>query len=131
MDAYENVLSLVESAVKEGLIAYAADPSKFEDGEGENGVWEEDGESSMGAIKRCKRPFWVCQPHVRPLPKEALEKGSLQLSKKAKRKLEEEAGLQKVTEGRVEVVDVKTTDVKEEGEQKERVEIPKEGVVCG
>ncbi len=48
-------------------------------------------ESSLATVARCKRPYWVCQPYVRPLPKEALEKGSMTLSKKEKRRLEMEA----------------------------------------
>ncbi|KAK3112415.1 tRNA dihydrouridine synthase [Teratosphaeriaceae sp. CCFEE 6253] len=95
IEAYENVLTLTEGAVKEGLVAYDADPTAFESTaeeateDGADG--EEADESSFAAVRRCKRPYWVCQPYVRPLPKEALEKGSVQLSKKARRKMELEA----------------------------------------
>ncbi|GJN69016.1 hypothetical protein PLICBS_003062 [Purpureocillium lilacinum] len=41
-------------------------------------------ESSRGTIRRCKRPWWVAQPIVRPLPSEALAKGAITLSKKNK-----------------------------------------------
>lgn len=85
---FENVLSSVEDAVREGITDYEADPSKY-DGDRTN-VYEEelshnandDDESSVAAVEACKRPWWVCQPYVRPLPKEALEKGSLTLGKK-------------------------------------------------
>ncbi|KAI5367994.1 Putative aldolase-type TIM barrel, tRNA-dihydrouridine synthase, DUS-like, FMN-binding protein [Septoria linicola] len=87
IDAYENVLKLTQMAVKEGLLAYEKDPAQFET----PSVTDDEGAdpelSSTAAVRRCKRPFWVCQPYVRPLPKEALEKGSLQLSKKDKARL--------------------------------------------
>ena len=97
--AFEDVLSLVEEATKNGLIDYEAHPEKYEDAPEDasnaeaKGVRAEqtDYESSIMTAKACRRPWWVCQPYVRPLPKEALEKGSLTLSKKEKRKLEEEA----------------------------------------
>ncbi|KAI0481119.1 hypothetical protein GGR56DRAFT_664457 [Xylariaceae sp. FL0804] len=47
-----------------------------------------DPESSAATVKACKRPWWVAQPIVRPLPKEALAKGSIALSRKEKRKQE-------------------------------------------
>ncbi|KAK6843673.1 hypothetical protein PG987_004533 [Apiospora arundinis] len=52
---------------------------------------EDDPESSVATVKQCKRPWWVVQPIIRPLPKEALAKGALSLSKKDKKKMEEEA----------------------------------------
>jgi len=96
--AFENVLHLVEEATKEGLLHYEANPENYEEPPDEaNGKEEDDKdheltdhESSLAAVKACKRPWWVCQPYVRPLPKEALEKGSLTLSKKDKRKMEME-----------------------------------------
>lgn len=36
----------------------------------------------MYIVVRCRRPWWICQPYVRPLPAEALQKGSITLSKK-------------------------------------------------
>lgn len=149
IDAFENVLKLTEAAVKEGITAYEAELA--------NGSTPTDAapavplesldpyESSLATVARCKRPYWVCQPYVRPLPKEAIEKGSMSLSKKEKRRLEIEAeearkaGLE--PEGRVEkqsVVngEVKSTESLEENEMKGEkseavIEEPKEGVVCG
>lgn len=132
IDAYENVLTLTEKAVKEGLLAYEADPAAFDepaetpapDAKAE-AVPAAD-ESSDEAVRRCKRPYWVCQPYVRPLPKEALEKGSLQLSKKELAKLakqEEEAKKAGVEpEGTTE--EIETNGSKPEA-------VPKEGMVSG
>ena len=94
MEAYENVLHLVEEATREGLLAYEAHPEKYDylpddlnGKEEDKGIELPDHDSSLAAVKSCKRPWWVCQPYVRPLPKEALEKGSLTLSKKDKRQM--------------------------------------------
>ena len=94
MSDYENVLQMVEAAVKDGLLDYASNPSKYEDPStpdaNEQAADLDHDESSVATVKACKRPWWVCQSYVRPLPKEALENGSLTLSKKERRKLEEE-----------------------------------------
>lgn len=149
VEAYENVLQMVEAAVKQGLVEYeqeaattsesATAAEKEKDG-GEKPVGELDAHgSSVAAVNRCKRPWFICQPYVRPLPKEALEKGALSLSKKDKAKLElqkqkedEEAKKAGVApEGKVEEVEV-GKKVEGDGEVKvEKAEIPKEGMVCG
>ncbi|KAF1976434.1 FMN-linked oxidoreductase [Bimuria novae-zelandiae CBS 107.79] len=143
IDAFENVLKLTEKAVKEGIQAYerehakAANGAPISDSNSASAAVDEQPalegvdpyESSLATVARCKRPFWVCQPYVRPLPKEALEKGSMQLSKKEKKKLEQEEAEAKAVGlqpgGRVQKAELKT------GSQNEEVEIPKEGLVCG
>jgi tRNA-dihydrouridine synthase 1 len=142
IDAYENVLTLTEKAVKEGLLAYEANPAEFEDGIEDDTKDDEQvsaHESSVAAVKRCKRPYWICQPYVRPLPKEALEKGSMQLSKKDRKKLakaEEDAKKSGIEPGgTIELIGKDCT--KEVGsrdpieEELKREEIPRQGVVCG
>ena len=155
--AFENVLGLVETAVRAGLKEYedsdgrsweeecekderfkAAKESEEKKARGEgkaDGNGEMD-ESSIETVRACKRPWWVVQPYVRPLPKEALAKGSLTLSKKEKAALE--AASASAAQRKVEKVgeNVGTGPHIEverigEGKGKEEIEIPKEGLVCG
>jgi tRNA-dihydrouridine synthase 1 len=49
----------------------------------------DDPDSSAAAVTRCRRPWWVAQPIVRPLPQEALAKGSIQLSKRERQVVED------------------------------------------
>ena len=120
LEAFENVLQMVEGVVAEGMRRYAETGGESWAGEerglegkllrtlaggdevegkvgmegegkrgekgdgGENGN-EEEYESSIDTVRKCRRPWWVVQPYVRPLPKEALAKGSWKLSKKERR----------------------------------------------
>jgi tRNA-dihydrouridine synthase 1 len=141
IDAFENVLKLTEQAVKEGIRAYenekaSGDPATETSTAEPAAETLDPYESSLATVARCKRPFWVCQPYVRPLPKEALEKGSMSLSKKEKRRLEIEAEEAKsvglVPGGRVETETVKVdAGAAGEKEKTETVEVPKDGMVCG
>ncbi|KAJ9628770.1 tRNA dihydrouridine synthase [Taxawa tesnikishii (nom. ined.)] len=133
--AYENVLTLVEIATKEGMLEYEACASK-----GKAAAVEDQPEvrpeedptkdpSSLATVAKCKRPWFICQPHIRPLPNEAMQKGALSLTKKEKARLEKEkaetreAGL--TPGGRVE--EEKVADK----EDAPTVEVAKEGLVCG
>ncbi|WEW54640.1 tRNA dihydrouridine synthase [Emydomyces testavorans] len=82
MPAFEHVLSLVDQVVKQGIQEYNANPALYEDPETQQ--QEEDAvlSGSKATIAKYKRPWWVCQPHIRPLPEEAMQKGALQLKKK-------------------------------------------------
>ncbi|KAL3419412.1 tRNA-dihydrouridine(16/17) synthase [Phlyctema vagabunda] len=152
--AFENVLQMVEKAVAVGL-------KEYEDTNGESwqseldhderlaklketesrdpdadGDRDEEYESSLDTVKACKRPWWVVQPYVRPLAREALMKGSLTLSKKEKAKLEEEErkarGEETKLAGHTELETVGPS--RDGGNQKaarEEIEIPKDGLVCG
>lgn len=138
MDAFENVLALTERAVKKGLLEYEAQPEKYEDGEddAESGAGTQgkeditDHESSLRAVRACKRPWWVCQPYVRPLPKEAVEKGSLTIGKKEKRRLEIETVREKEEKAKAD----KGLSEREELDLRDGMkeeDIPAQTMVCG
>lgn len=143
METYEEILSLIEDVTKQGLLDYESDPAQFVidmDGKGEESGGDDgddnEEESSVKARRACRRPWWVCQPYVRPLPKEALAKGSLSLGKKAKRKLmeeEEEKGERRMKAREGDKVE-ENESVREERDAKDgvpREEMPKEAMVCG
>lgn len=130
--SYENVLSMVEAAIKQGLLDYEINPAKYEDleipDEEEQKASMDKDESSLAAVRRCRRPWWVCQSYVRPLPKEALEKGSLTISKKDRRKMEEESALGRAKNEQ----DKKSEREKlDEADGMERAEMPREAMVAG
>lgn len=130
--AYENVLSMVEAVVREGLCDYECNPAKYENPP-EPALATEDpyrgiNESSLATVEACKRPWWVCQPHVRPLPEEAFEKGSMTVGKKEKKRLEKEACSKQKVMNRSRVSAREKVD-RRDGVPK--VEIPKESMVCG
>ena len=107
-DGYEQLLAAVERKVAEGLLEYEKTEGKsFEEELEKLGGGKEDAaesiESSLGTIRNCKRPFWVAQPIIRPLPSEAMAKGAVRLSKKEQAK-ENKAAL-KAADG-----DVKSDD---------------------
>lgn len=156
MNAYEEILNMVEDVTAQGMREYERDSAQFEfsyllqksngsvngvQARTQNGedraragaILEQEEESSTKAVQECHRPWWVCQAYVRPLPKEALEKGSLSLGKKAKRKTEEE---DKERERRRKLQDKGEASgkVREEKDERDGVpsdEIPKEAMVCG
>jgi len=110
---YEAILSQIERKVAQGLVEYertggaSFDVDVLENLYKETEESKDDPESSAKARRENKRPWWVVQPIIRPLPKEALAKGALQLSKKdlkAKKAAEEEEKKQKAAVGKVAVV---------------------------
>ncbi|KAK5051326.1 hypothetical protein LTR84_002978 [Exophiala bonariae] len=92
-----------------------------------------------------KRPWWVCQPHIRPLPEDALRSGALQLSKKTKQQMQEKADENQDVTAPVKTaseIDAKAIQRTDEGEA-QRLDnapgsstenankIPKAALVCG
>ena len=130
--AFENILQMVEAVTREGLVDYEANPSKYDEleplDEKAQKLADNSDESSLATVAECKRPWWVCQPYVRPLPKEAMEKGSITLSKKEKKRIEEQRGLQQArTQG-----DVKSRrEVLDEEDGVPVKEIPAQAMVAG
>ncbi|KAF9885539.1 hypothetical protein FE257_012867 [Aspergillus nanangensis] len=75
MAAFEHTLSLVEKAIQGGLKEYEEFPERFEP------PTDVELTGSKKTIAEYGRPWWVCQPHVRPLPEEAMESGALSVKK--------------------------------------------------
>lgn len=120
ISVHEGILRMVERKVAEGLLDYERTGGKSAEDDGRNGAYEkgsrgeaagsgaaaaahagteaeagaevaDDPDNSAATVRRCKRPWWVAQPIVRPLPAEALAKGAISLGKKdAKKKAEAE-----------------------------------------
>jgi tRNA-dihydrouridine synthase 1 len=111
MSTFEHTLSVLEEEVKKGLKEYEQFPERFEQ------KLDSTLTGSKATIAEYGRPFWVCQPHVRPTPEEAMELGALQAKKGEKeKKLEDEQnGEMKFTpvNGPLDSVDTPTTAAKD------------------
>ena len=134
MEAFEEVLRLTEIVTADALVQYgngdevvakhAEKPRKESLPESE--IKPED--SSIETVQRCWRPWWVCQPRVRPLPAEAVAKGSITLSQKDKATLKRE---EPTTRNAGSAPSGATSKIKSNNGTAEHVELLKEGLVCG
>ena len=85
---------MVEDAVEAGLQEHAENLAKDRAQPRTSGTELSDlstGASSQSSsvLAKYKRSWWICQPHLRPLPEEAFKTGAMTLSKKEKAKVEE------------------------------------------
>jgi len=133
--AFENVLHLVEEAVKQGLVEYergarpSANGQSFPDETVQAKTFEEDPTaSSLATIAKCKRPWWICQPYVRPLPMEAIKNGAMTLSKKGKARVEKDE-VQKAQVGLAHKYKVESQSL--ESQPDRIMELPIDDLVCG
>ncbi|KAJ3573764.1 hypothetical protein NPX13_g4586 [Xylaria arbuscula] len=145
MDGMEKVLEMVEKRVAQGLIDYERTDGKSieeepvpkpksqdkeppkDEGANNDIEPEDDPDSSVATVKACKRPWWIAQPIIRPLPKEALAKGSIKLSKKDKKKQAQEQAATSTTSSTVAIPTTETVNGKAEGNghtQKVEDELP-------
>lgn len=88
---FEEVLDAVERRCAQGMIEYEETEGRSFEEEleklGEQKVKNGDkeippAESSIETVRLCKRPWWVAQPIVRPMPAEAMAKGAIRMTKK-------------------------------------------------
>lgn len=84
MTSFENTLTILEQEVKKGLKEYEQFPERFEQQSDSTLT------GSKATIAEYGRPWWVCQPHIRPTPEEAMEAGALQVKKGEKQKNSED-----------------------------------------
>ncbi|KAK5241163.1 tRNA dihydrouridine synthase, partial [Exophiala xenobiotica] len=112
---------MVELAVMQGLDGEASQAPNETPAPQEDPVAEEDMTPKQKTELKYKRPWWVCQPHVRPLPEEAIKLGSLQLSKKEKAKL----ALEEAAETKKEPIQRSDDSPKEPSSHNTAGELPK------
>ena len=118
---------MVEGAVANGLDEEAAEGAQANDRVTDQRDEEQHMTGSAKTIAKYKRPWWVCQPNIRPLPEEALERGSMQLTKKQKAKLAAEADQQTNDAG----AGIQRDDDQDKERSAAEIEIPRQAMVCG
>lgn len=132
MLAFENVLAMLERAVKKtlqdearGVPAMEEDQTKVEEEEATDNYVEV--KSSKRTIAKYKRPWFVCQPYIRPLPEEAWEKGALQVSKKEQAKFDRKAEEKYM----IRRADDEPSDPMNQTFHPPRTEMPQPALICG
>jgi tRNA-dihydrouridine synthase 1 len=137
MDTFEKILSMVERVIKQALKDEASAAKTGDAPASAEAVPpQSEPETTLTPKQKTeliyKRPWWVCQPQIRPLPEEALQSGALKISKKeaAKQQLKQE-----VEEIKAEPIR-RTDELKDSAkglppEQQDTRDLPQPALVCG
>lgn len=134
IERFEMILTMVEAAVRKGLDdEAAADKAASQSTETAPPSAKEDKPDAELTPKQkteatYKRPWWVCQPYIRPLPEEALKKGSLQYSKKEMARMAAEQAAETTSDP------IQRTDVAvnhPDTSEPTTGELPRAALVCG
>ena len=133
--AFEHVLDMIEDAVKLSLQEYeqesAEKPNRLDSGmRYEQGSSENENILSRETIAKYRKPWWICQPHIRTLPEEALKKGAMRLSKKELAKAEAEKEVGNIAISRDDSVE-NGNDCQTSQTSGMRPELPRPALVCG
>lgn len=134
INAFENVLNMVERVVAKGIADYEQNSQDWKPpikSRSEDAKENDDSEISSfvtTTFAKYKRPWWVCQPHIRPLPAQALENGALSLSKKKLAKSQEKESNIRSDVPESSIAAEKTV---ENVPNDIATEVPREAVVCG
>jgi tRNA-dihydrouridine synthase 1 len=126
---FEHVLAMVENAVSQALTEYAH--TRVDDGSNpqpERHASADERPTVQVASQKAlqhKKPWWVCQPYIRPLPEQAVESGALTASKKEIAKMKKDRGEQGIRRDDGTGNDQGTSTNLPHGQ------LPKEAVVCG
>ncbi|OLE53161.1 MAG: hypothetical protein AUG51_14520 [Acidobacteria bacterium 13_1_20CM_3_53_8] len=128
--AFERVLSMVEDAVKVGLQEYEKDGAgkqvELERGMEKSQASSKHAVTSSETIAKYKKPWWICQPHIRMLPDEAVKAGAMTLSKKELAKAELVQDNNDVT-----TRSSSRCDRKEPQQSDMKLGLPRPALVCG
>lgn len=82
-------------------------------------------------IATYSRPWWVCQPHIRPLPEEAIRIGALTIGKKKKEPTPETPHVTVDIASEIDEKAIQRTDETDSDLPSPSLETPKAALVCG
>ena len=132
IEGFERVLSMVEEAVKKGLDDHSTSSEQstleIQHRSGGDATNEANMTPKQKTGLKYSRPWFVCQPYIRPLPEEAIMSGAMKISKK------EAARVQSIEKAVDKNEPIKRTvefhDLDQYQDQTSK-ELPQPGLVCG